>query len=1509
MALKRGKKCLNIFYLSFIILISSFANLMNLTKAIEPLDVGWVAFEIDKNNVEQHVKFFSNLGSRVTGYPGFFEAAKYIVDRFNKYGVEPYGKDGGYFEYYNISIPIDHGSSITLSNGSVIEAYKFWPSYGVNPAPYISPKEGDLLVYLGSGEDKDFIGKNLDGKFVLMEFNSRWYFKKAIDYGAKGIIFIGPPNPETTIMRTEAEKKLLNLPLPIPMLYLPYEKGKILKDLCLKNNELHIYVNSSMSWRNIQVPNIVGIIRGSQLDEQIVVSAYYDSWSVVPRLSPGASEALGISILLDFARFLSENRPLRSVVLVALSGHHQGLWGAREFVERHFSEIGSKIKVFIGMDLSSDTDQIGVFSIGSSYTFFNLQNFNLKYGALINKFFVAYLGQMRRVLGARYGANFVDGITNSYPVYIMNNPPYDLQTASSRLFDSDPFVAACFGGGFTYHTVNAVRKYFRTMFDAYERVNFNNVWPQAQFIFSTLWGLANEATLPSLFLSPARLQSDWGYATLKVRVSTYNVTTNYYDPFDNIRHPEKTKQVLIKVTSVTTTSEVQISVSSVSVTSGTAGVLETTVLADEHGEATIIGLKPFSVNIIDAFVINSTNGNIEWATDLGVYSYEGGKIVRMSSAFVIRPISVFRCGSIALLNLMNPVELNPFASVAINNFLSHGMMHRQSYIQSGYDFIFFVEPYTPVEVLLSIGRGFPGGVLVNATLDNPSGSGFLVAPGDCLILGFSPSKAAEEIFTINSQRYEKLSRLNAVNPQIVVYYNLSEKFIEQVRADISSGRIDRLFGDSYAAWAYGMLSYHYTMDHLHSVISSMVFFFTLLAPFSLLVEELLVSEKTGFKRILLIVLLFILTLGILIAFHPGFHLATSVPILFISVGVAILVLLILGIVLSEFITAAKELRRRLGGYHFVEVSRGSVISQSLLIGVRYMKKRRFRCILTLISLATIVSSLITFTSISLAPSPLKERISEEAMYQGILLRRFPWGPIPEFFYHQIKSQLEDICDVIPRGWIYPPPPPVGTDSRIFFGPKQIVSISAVLALSPKESEVLNINKILTSGSRWFTDEDVFVCIVSSRFVDMLKRELERNIEIGSQISLWGLNLTIIGIFDGDSLWSGSEGILDLDQEPVTPVQQQAVGAMTVLPPHLDGDDIIIIPYRLFEMLHPQHADPISIVIKPRMESDPNTIICNLVDQLILRAPLRIYYSGREGEVILIRPFQWFTATGIANLLLPLTIGALTILNMMIAQIHERIREIKVYNAVGLSPSHIMGLFLAESSVYGIISGVVSYELGISVAYIFSHLNLYPTGFYLNYSSAFVLMIVSIALAVSILSGLYPAYIASKIEIPSLERRWKIPPPKGDLWEVSLPFVVTEVESLSLLAFLQEYLKHYSTEQAGLFTVEKVKFMKERIDSRDIMRLSSTIHIAPYDLGIYQDFTIEALSFDAKYNITLKIERKSGVQDIWVKSNKTFIDVIRKQMLIWRTLRPSEREIYDKKGLELINHMLGEKNAE
>ncbi|MEM2341584.1 MAG: hypothetical protein QXX94_02655 [Candidatus Bathyarchaeia archaeon] len=89
---------------------------------LTPRGFNIVIDHINLSNIMEHVKFFSSA-SRFTGYPGFFEAANYIAKKFEEYGLQPRGENGTYFEYFEVTIPIDHGVSITLENGDIIRAY------------------------------------------------------------------------------------------------------------------------------------------------------------------------------------------------------------------------------------------------------------------------------------------------------------------------------------------------------------------------------------------------------------------------------------------------------------------------------------------------------------------------------------------------------------------------------------------------------------------------------------------------------------------------------------------------------------------------------------------------------------------------------------------------------------------------------------------------------------------------------------------------------------------------------------------------------------------------------------------------------------------------------------------------------------------------------------------------------------------------------------------------------------------------------------------------------------------------------------------------------------------------------------------------------------------------------------------------------------------------------------------------------------------------------------------
>ena len=270
--------------------------------------------EFNIDNVKKHVEKLSSFQSRFTGYPGFYAAAEYIVEQLKEMGVKPYGADEGYYEYFYMTIPYEERCSIKLEDGTKIRAYTLYPN-DVNTSPYTSSEEGDELVYVGKGELEDYAGVDVRGKFVLMEFNSFWMFRLAMMMGAKGVIFIEPL--DTTQM--EALAKIYALPVSFPKLYVRRSDGLLLKKLCEEQGKVKIWIDSYTMWRKVKVANIVGYIPGKiaserpESDEVIILASYYDAWSITPGLAPGATDALGVSVLLEIARILAEHQPYRSV--------------------------------------------------------------------------------------------------------------------------------------------------------------------------------------------------------------------------------------------------------------------------------------------------------------------------------------------------------------------------------------------------------------------------------------------------------------------------------------------------------------------------------------------------------------------------------------------------------------------------------------------------------------------------------------------------------------------------------------------------------------------------------------------------------------------------------------------------------------------------------------------------------------------------------------------------------------------------------------------------------------------------------------------------------------------------------------------------------------------------------------------------------------------------------------------------------------------------------------------
>ncbi|MCK5542906.1 MAG: ABC transporter permease [Desulfobacterales bacterium] len=118
----------------------------------------------------------------------------------------------------------------------------------------------------------------------------------------------------------------------------------------------------------------------------------------------------------------------------------------------------------------------------------------------------------------------------------------------------------------------------------------------------------------------------------------------------------------------------------------------------------------------------------------------------------------------------------------------------------------------------------------------------------------------------------------------------------------------------------------------------------------------------------------------------------------------------------------------------------------------------------------------------------------------------------------------------------------------------------------------------------------------------------------------------------------------------------------------------------------------------------------------------------------------------------IAIVLISILNVMMMSVYERIREIGTMSAIGTSPSKIMSLFLAEGLLLGLISAIVGNIIGLGGIFI---LNIYKISFAFGRQENLLLSptvnitellwVSGIVLLIAIFASLQPAYKASRME--------------------------------------------------------------------------------------------------------------------------------------------------------------------
>jgi len=1483
--------------------------------------------EVRIGELERHVEALTSCSPRLAGYPGAGRAAEYIVEELRNLGLNDVSQPGivededklPYRESFYVTVPQVLGQPTleVLEGAQPVASYPIYPLWPNLVRTSQLPEGGETYRLIGGGDGHlaTFNGKDIEGTAVLMDFNCGSGWLNAPRLGARAVIFV---EPETTT-RGEAETKFLRIPINIPRFWINRGDAYHLQARLKAEPEVNVRLRCRMRWERLPAWNVVAEIPGTdpELSKQTVfLTAYYDSMSIVPQLSPGAESAAGAASLLEITRTLTKYPPKRTVRVIFNGAHFVGLAGIRNYVATHLDELTDglpvqrkkkflglipytgtvrekmQVNLFLAFDLSTQSERVGVFYKGMFYDQREDTDISRHFSdfARTLRENAALMGDWETTVGFGWDANgqFADGVN---PIY---GKPWRTFIIGKIALDNEPITLGG-GRGVGFVTTDDYRVLVDTPFDTIDKLNFRNLFEQTCFLAASMWDIVNDPKMP-VDKEPTfdRMTVSGGFAELSVNAMAF-------DPQRSIVADKVIPGTMV----VARMSE--------STLMGTRGDL--VEIVDDEGRVHFWGYPTINAygwrkpTFIEAYHTNDATGNIDYAPDWG--SMGNRHHPRDPTEFFITggkkdfTVVLFDCVPVALYDLVDPQSLTTLRYIKVYDGQTDAeprrygvtIPHPEPWRGHVEDVaLVFADKGYRLKVMMGLGPGSVRMLLLDAgTVDKANKSGLGYEANEPFALSHTPLRVTEDMWALNEARMNRLEGFRIVNQIVWDLHRTAEGLLAEAQEALAAKDYELADAKARAAWGYEARAYPAVLSTMNDVVKGVLFYLALMLPFAFFVERLLFAFPDLKKQIVGFLGIFVVICLIFSFIHPAFEITNNpwiVPLAFIMVALSVLVITL---VTMKFETQLKALQMKMSGVHRADIGRISVAAAAFSLGISNMRKRRARTLFTCLTLVLLTFTVLSFTSVETATRYNERKAKGAPTYQGLLIRNAMWQPLEESAYRVLNDEFGRDRAVAPRAWFFTSK----TEEQSFIKVSTDASDAtydarAVAGLTPAETDVTGLHRALTSG-RWFRPDDVHAAIIPTRMADEFHIGRE---DVGKvKVFLGGVPYELIGIINA----SVAKRVVDLDQESLTPVdwiqmqrmarqggsqgqqaQQQKSGFQQYL--HLSPDQVVFIP---FNTALNMGAEVESVGVSFVTPEDVKTTLKALMPRLGFNL-----YAGTGKEIRKWSAIGRTSIVGMGDVLIPILIAALIVLNTMLGAVYERVREIHIFSSIGLAPSHIAMLFIAESFVYAILGAIFGYLIGQGTAKLITAFDLLP-GLYLNYSSIAAVASTAVVIGVVLLSTLYPARKASDVATPAIERRWHLPEPEGDRWRIPLPFAVTGDQATAMTRFMVEWFQAYEEYSVGDFVTENVKTYEEKAEHGTSYVIDLMAWVAPFDLGVSQRVLLRTVPTDMEdvFEIVLHLERVSGDVSSWRRVNQRFLNTLRKQFLIWRTLRAEERDKY------------------
>ncbi|RLE94317.1 MAG: hypothetical protein DRN04_04005 [Thermoprotei archaeon] len=1524
------------FTLIFIIVLSVVIATVPEATVSHRETINWEDLEAFLKNfnyskVLKHIEYFGSLDSRLTGYPGAWEALRYIYSE-----LELYGYDLVYFQNFTTVVPVVREAYIEVKSGETVSKFKVYPVWPnlVQTSPTGPEGISGKLLYLGKGDLESIKGIDIKDAIVLLDYNSGDNWVKLAELGARAVIFIEPLSTN----RFESFNKFVYVNLYFPRVYVDRKTGIELKKLCEKDAATaRLILDYSME--EVVSANVVAFLKGKgSTNDSLVLAAYIDDWSPVPELASHYDSACGAAVLLEVARLLAKSKPELNVIVVFFTGHWEGLCGPRAFVEEVLEVFADRTlqnhpiwnqsvpKTFLSLDLSTGSSSVALLHSGGFYhvagpsifeecvDMFRGMDFLLREYGRSNR-----LADLVKKYSGRAPEIYYQLIDQSGGAYVeAGELEYFTPVPYKYIADVEPWLQA----GLPGYTLFTAFDYRFTWFTPLkERVHFNpdNLKPQAYYVAALSYIYSNVVTSdypPRRVWGPTRYYFPGPFAPFVPGFTKMRGQVVVYLPISPRQYEPLMNETIVAIVD----SEDQYNIFNyIFLKTKPNGTFVVHGLAIDRGG----GARTYMARL---YVIDYKNkGRILYTNDYGKY---GAEAIYTTRTFSVRegvygwpqPLRfvVFKCASITMFSVTFPqgmLDLYNYmsiyktlqardVSVIVREFTSHSEVYHYGYEVDPMSriLVVYVKPEERIEIEVHV-RSQEGPIyltilLLNASEKYPEGAGYyLNEPGESLVLLKSTLHYVENFYWLSRYRIDLAARFGVFDAESQRSLRMLEEWRNLTKEYLEEKDYSKAYYASLIAWAWAQKLYYSSRGLIQGSSTTTVVYFVMLIPFAFVLERLLFEFYEGRKRLLTIACIFAIFIVLMWLNHPGFHLVASMPTLLLGFVILTISVVIGFLLYTDFQGVMWRVRKKTLGVHFVEVSRWDVMVSSLYYGVVNMKRHKVTSLLTLTAIVIITMSLISLTSITTHTVLKTLSITAEPSYTGLLARYVSYDTLPESFVECLKVLSEE--EVARRAWLYGPIEGSTLWGEIpveYEGKKE--TVRAIVGLDEVDGKVLGI-EAATIYRRWSElfreiSPDVISCIINRKLAEFLGIK-----SVPAKVKIWGIDFIVVDIFDPAALG----GVRDIDNEPIAPFNiwsTEAGASGIVVTERLQWDTIIIIPYSVLEKF------PGSIRASTAVVGEDYTKLDKFA-RILAEMTYNMYLFVSDGKKVKgYVSLVGLAARGWSFLLPAIVIASLIMFNMMISLVQQRTNEVKTLSALGLAPLHVVGLFFSEAIAYALIGGVIGYTTGIFVLKALTPLM--GPGFYPNYTSGAVVLAIALSFVTVIVPSIIPAFRMGALVTPSLERKWKITTkPRGDIWEIPTPFRATKVEAPGVLLYVKEFLDAHRTERAHRWfaSLEEAKITSFEMEGKKGYALKTRVMLYPWEAGLKQEVEIAALPEDGISRFTVALRLESGPREVWIRSNKAFLDILRKQFLLWRSIVPSERREYVKKALDLVGLKEGE----